>query len=87
MKFRIGDKAWLKTEEQRGSNKTVSAVIIGGKAYGPADVIDGRLRASDFVVNWAVLPGRTEAEIGAARAFLTLWPKGPQIFDPREVVG
>ena len=72
----------LTSEDFHGIRKCAPTLIITDCAYRPDDVIemDGEsVVAARMVIEWATKWERTEAEVDAARRYLSLWPNGPQL--------
>jgi len=76
----------LTSEDLFGSQRSAPLLVIADSAYRPSDMIEmgGRgVVAAILVCAWAAQPSRTEAETDAARQFLSQWPSGPQLDQPR----
>lgn len=57
----------------------VTAADLDGD-FGPSDPLGpSGILAADLVAYWAREPGRTDAELEAARLFLGQWPEGPSL--------
>jgi hypothetical protein len=87
MKDKDGGTAYLTTESPASHYGIpvlqITAEDVDGD-FGPGELIGDLeagplMYAADIVASWAKQPGRTEAELKAARMFLRQWPEGPQI--------